>query len=211
MWNCNCHGLCSFSNPPFSGNRISILQAAQAENRKSSLKLFSLIPASNPSTNPVSSAKISLKSIRFGFFTTPQSKLSFAWPHDVPQNRTRVWQGHRFQSGIWEWCPGTQEDRENSEFNYAEWNGWRKFAITSVGNAKFQPHRSERRIIERSKGLMDWHPSVFSTRGEGNKCPKQLKKWKKSSLAMFAPSSVKMLASVYTSHTEELLKGIIRT
>lgn len=44
MRNCNCRGLCFFSKPPFSGNRISILQAVQAENRKSSLQLFSLIP-----------------------------------------------------------------------------------------------------------------------------------------------------------------------
>lgn len=44
MRNCNGHGLCVFSKPPFSGNRISILQAVRAENRKSSLKLFSLIP-----------------------------------------------------------------------------------------------------------------------------------------------------------------------
>lgn len=133
MWNYNCCGPCFFSKPLSSGNKISTLQVAQAENGKSSLKSLSLIPPSNPSINSFSFAKTSLKSSS-GPLPPFQSKLSSSWPHDVPQNRTRVWQVHRTQSGIWERCHGaSQEDHENSEFNHAERNSWRKSATTLGG------------------------------------------------------------------------------
>ena len=85
-------------------------------------------------------------------------------------------------------APGVKAEHQegahgHSELNSVGRNCCRASAVTLERDARFHPHRSQR-IIEGSKGRMDWFQVSLELEGRVTNVLKELKTWTQSSIAV---------------------------
>ena len=114
-------------------------------------------------------------------------------------------------------APGVKAEHQegahgHSELNYVGRNCCRASAVTLERDARFHPHRSQR-IIEGSKGRMDWFQASLVPEGRVINVLKELKTWKKSRIAVRNVCYTLSEGAGFCLHKshEEALKGLIRT